>query len=759
MSSSGPHDWIGQTLADRYHVIEKIGAGGMGTVFKASDTRLGAEVVVKAPHPVMIKDAEFSARFKREIQSLVKLSHPNIVKVMDVGEHDGLPFAVMEYLSGGSLEDRQRPCTPREVAGWLGDVADALDFMHSEGLVHRDIKPGNILFNSSGRAYLGDFGISKVVFESDGDELSGLTGTGTLIGTAEYMSPEILLPSRYGETSDGRSDQYALAVTVYEMLSGHPPFRGDTMAEVVALLVTEEAVPLHVLKTGIPESLSGVVGQALQKQPEDRYASCEAFASSFTAAVEELAGVAVTKPAAQRQSAGAADAGGRQVTQVEAAGGMATPRTPTVLEPSSTPPRRGTMPEKFDPTDLPGTQLDRGETVQETQPSAPDDALRREALAKTDSKSRRLYIGVAAFLFLLVLVAVFSSGSKEPDGFDPDGPDPNAMGPSTDGASLPDAQTGQETLMPDGKRIVSGSDDETLKVWDAQTVKETLTLNGHSESVFSVSFSPDGKRIVSGSRDETLKVWDAQTGKETRTLKGHTNTVSSVSFSPDGKWIVSGSWDNTVKVWDAQTGLMTLTRPLTTGKFGDVPNFQDGVALVSINSVSFSPDGKRIVSGHSDWVKVRDAQTGLLKLTLKGHSGTFTSKRGQVRRAAEVNSVSFSPDGKRIVSGSEDNTLKVWDAQTGKETLTLKGHSGPVFSVSFSPDGKRIVSGSHGNDFMDPGEIKVWDAQTGLETLTLEGHSEPVYSVSFSPDGKRIVSGSGDKTVKVWDISSLATSK
>ena len=141
MSTSGPHDWIGQTLADRYHVTETIGVGGMGTVFKASDTRLGAEVVVKAPHPMMIKDAAFAARFKQEIQSLVKLSHPNIVNVMDVGEHDGLPFAVMEYLSGGSLEDRARPCTPDEVAAWLPDVADALDFMHSEGLVHRDIKP------------------------------------------------------------------------------------------------------------------------------------------------------------------------------------------------------------------------------------------------------------------------------------------------------------------------------------------------------------------------------------------------------------------------------------------------------------------------------------------------------------------------------------------------------------------------------------------------------------------------------------------
>ena len=153
----------------------------------------------------------------------------------------------------------------------------------------------------------------------------------------------------------------------------------------------------------------------------------------------------------------------------------------------------------------------------------------------------------------------------------------------------------------------------------------------------------------------------------------------------------------------------------------------------AVRSVNFSPAGKRIVSGgHDNSLKVWDTQTGQETLTLSGHSGYVTS-------------VSFSPDGKRIVSGSLDNSLKVWDAQTGQETLTLKGHSGPVYSVSFSPDGKRIVSGSGDKS------LKVWDAQTGQETLTLKGHSGPVYSVSFSPDGKRIVSGSGDKSLKVWD--------
>ena len=284
MSADGAHDWLGRTLDGRYRVTGTLGSGGTGVVFKASDTRLDAEVVIKVPQRMMIKDAGFAARFRREIRSLVKLSHPNIVKMMDVGEHDGLPFAVMQFLSGGSLEDRARPCTAGDAAVWLPDVAAALDFMHSVGLVHRDIKPGNILFDSSGRAYLGDFGIAKVIAEGDAAEQQ-LTGTGALIGTAEYMAPEMLVPSAYQETYDERVDQYALAVTLYEMLSGRPPFRGDSMAEGAVLLATKGATLIHERNAAIPEVVSRAVARALHKKPSRRYENCTAFATSFLDAV------------------------------------------------------------------------------------------------------------------------------------------------------------------------------------------------------------------------------------------------------------------------------------------------------------------------------------------------------------------------------------------------------------------------------------------------------------------------------------------
>ena len=279
------------------------------------------------------------------------------------------------------------------------------------------------------------------------------------------------------------------------------------------------------------------------------------------------------------------------------------------------------------------------------------------------------------------------------------------------------------SFSPDGRWIVSGSNDKTIKIWDDTTGAELQTLRGHAFAVRSVAFSPNGRRIVSGSDDNTLKIWDVTSGAELQTLRGHIGGVNNVAFSPNGRRIVSGSNDETIKIWDATTGaeLKTLR-----GHVDDV------------FSVAFSPDGKQIVSGtgHENF-KTWDATSGAELQTLKGHTSTVVS-------------VAFSPDGRRIASGSNDNTIKVWDSTGGAELQTLKGHTSTVVSVAFSPDGRRIVSGSRDNT------IKVWDATSGAELHTLRGHIGWVRSVAFSPDGRRIVSGSYDDTIKVWDTTSSA---
>ncbi|KAH8598403.1 vegetative incompatibility protein HET-E-1 [Bisporella sp. PMI_857] len=271
---------------------------------------------------------------------------------------------------------------------------------------------------------------------------------------------------------------------------------------------------------------------------------------------------------------------------------------------------------------------------------------------------------------------------------------------------------------PDGKQIVSGSSDRTVRLWDAVTGAALETLEGHSGSVLSVAFSPDGKHIVSGSSDETVRLWDAATGAALQTLDGHSDWVMSVAFSADGKQIVSGSDDGTVRLWDTVTGAALQT-------------LEGHSSWVS--SVAFSPDGKQIVSGSNDkTVRLWDAVTGVVLQTLEGHSDWVTS-------------VAFSLDGKQIVSGSSDRTVRLWDPVTGVALQMLEGHSGWVTPVAFSPDGKQIVSGSRGKT------VQLWDAVTGVVLQTLEGHSGRVSSVAFSPGGKQIVSGSNDETVRLWD--------
>ncbi|KAL3427466.1 vegetative incompatibility protein HET-E-1 [Phlyctema vagabunda] len=274
---------------------------------------------------------------------------------------------------------------------------------------------------------------------------------------------------------------------------------------------------------------------------------------------------------------------------------------------------------------------------------------------------------------------------------------------------------------PDGKQVVSGSEDHTVRLWDAATGALKQTLEGHSQYVSSVAFSPDGTQVVSGSNDKTVRIWDAATGALQQTLEGHFKRVTSVAFSPDSKQIVSGSEDNTVRLWDMATGALQQT-------------LEDHFERVT--SVAFSPDSKRVVFGSRDkTIRLWDVGTRTTLPIPRHHSGM-------------VYSVAFSPDGKQVVSGSGDKTIHLWNAISGKYLRTLKGHSGSVCSVAFSPDGKQVVSGSDKT-------VQLWDAISWQHLQTLEGHLKPVTSVAFSPDGKQVVSGSYDKTVRLWDAISV----
>ena len=271
---------------------------------------------------------------------------------------------------------------------------------------------------------------------------------------------------------------------------------------------------------------------------------------------------------------------------------------------------------------------------------------------------------------------------------------------------------------PDGKYIASGSDDDTIRVWNIEKNEEKTILKGHALRVNSVCFSPDGKYIVSGSPDNTVRVWDWKKDEEKTILRHHTS-VESVCFSPDGKYIVSGLKNGNVRVWDWEKNEEKTILEGQTSR---------------VESVCFSPDGKYIASGSNDaTVRVWDWEKNEEKTILKGHTKW-------------VNSVCFSPDGKYIASGSADSTVRVWDWEKNEEKTILKGHTGHVECVCFSPDGKYIASG------LSDSNVRVWDWKKNEEKTVLR-HSASVECVCFSPDGKYIVSAGGefDRTVHVWD--------
>lgn len=295
MSTKEQHtdDLLGETIAGKYRILTKLGEGGMGVAYRAWDEVGGVPVVIKIPKRILLEDESFVERFCREIRILQGLSHPNIVPILGVGEHEGLPYVAMRFLPGGSLSNRRlrddsrkpMPMLPVTLHSWLPQIAAALDYVHAKGIVHRDVKPANIFFDAFSQAFLGDFGIAKIVEESEAfDKEHTLTATHMGIGTQEYMPPEQFTPKA---VIDGRADQYALGVMVYEMLSGTRPFTGET-AHLIVEVMTKPVPSLRAKRRDVSAPVADAVHRALSKAPNERYASCTEFAEAVLRGVPPL---------------------------------------------------------------------------------------------------------------------------------------------------------------------------------------------------------------------------------------------------------------------------------------------------------------------------------------------------------------------------------------------------------------------------------------------------------------------------------------
>jgi len=286
-----PEALVGQRVGeDRYKIISRLGTGSMGYVYRAFDFRLESEVVIKVPTESRLRDDGFRRRFLRESRLLVQLDHPHIVRIIDVGEHGAIPFVVMQLLGGGSLRERSEgpegrvfPLRPDSLNTWLREVAKALDYMHAKGVIHRDVKPANILFDETGNAYLSDFGLSKIL-QGEGDDADpSATMAGGIVGTPDYVAPELVLGMPY----DGRADQYSLGIAIYELLIGRPPMRHATNSG-SGTMVNQTQKRLKLLsdvRDGVTLQLARAVAKAISKKPEDRFSSCLEFAEAALAGV------------------------------------------------------------------------------------------------------------------------------------------------------------------------------------------------------------------------------------------------------------------------------------------------------------------------------------------------------------------------------------------------------------------------------------------------------------------------------------------
>ncbi len=287
-------DFEGRVIAnERYEILGLLGEGNMGLVYKARDRNLDAEVVMKVPTEESLRDEEFVERFKIEIRSMVRLSHPHVVSIIDTGNHvdddgESVPYVVMQYLSGGSLKDRmvgsdgrRKPMPAESLGDWLVEVAKALDFMHGQQYIHRDVKPANILFDRHGNPFLSDFGLAKVLSAHEEDRASNsLTAAGFLVGTPNYVAPELVM----GEPATAAVDQYSLAMTVYEVLTGTCPMEGPTASATMVNQTNRTPSPPHSVVESIPAGVSTTVLKGLSKSVEDRFPSCVAFAEAVLAA-------------------------------------------------------------------------------------------------------------------------------------------------------------------------------------------------------------------------------------------------------------------------------------------------------------------------------------------------------------------------------------------------------------------------------------------------------------------------------------------
>jgi WD40 repeat protein/tRNA A-37 threonylcarbamoyl transferase component Bud32 len=721
----------GGRLVGDYELLEQIGYGGMGVIYKARQIHLGRLVALKMIRPDRLASPADVLRFQSEAEAAASLDHPNIAPIYEVGEHDGEHYFSMKLIEGGSLAQHVPRLAGdlRAGVGLLMPVARAVHYAHQHGVLHRDLKPANILLDTEGRPHVTDFGLAKRLGLKPGE--ASLTQQGMIVGTPSYMAPEQAASQTVVSTA---ADVYSLGAILYELITGRPPFRAQTPLDTLIQLREQEPTPPRRLNRRVDCDLETVCLKCLEKEPERRYPSAEALADDLE---RWLRGEPI-----QARPVGRC----RRVLKWAR-------RRPALAALTAL-----LMAVFF--AGVPGVILQWRHAV----------AGYRKASHLAKAKQETAYARTIGQSY-----AEWLAGNADPDRLLTEC-DVESRGWEwhylrrlfrvRQLATLHGQVDGvlAVAFSPDGTCIASGSADGIVKVWDRQSQREVLTLRGNAAAVKALAFSPDCRQLASGSADGDVRVWDLVSGDALLRWRGHEAAVTCLAYDPEGKHLVStGSGESSLgelKIWDAGKGAALASktwhtplaavefspdgrRLVTAGYDGNILAWdtatlepigafkQQNEKIVPWTSIAFSADGQWVAAG---------SPAGLMRVWNGETTQDFVSPT-----EASVSGVAFSSrDGRIVVSANADNTVTGWFTRSGTRAFTLRGHKGGVTAVACSSDGACLASGSLDRT------VRLWDLRRRDDDLTLRA-SEGYTSVAFSPNGAHIASAPRDNALLIWD--------